>query len=158
MAQCSCGANSQAPIKRGGGMIKVFVQGAFEIINAGHVKVFEYCRSQGDKLIVGLNTNTLLQVYKKRQAVFPYEEKKLVIEAIRFVDEVFPANSFSPMELLKALDIDVYCVAREWEDTKAEEIAWMLSNGKQIKLIPDFGLTRTSQVKERLLAESLAKL
>lgn len=139
-------------------MKKVFVQGAFEIINAGHIKVFEYCRKQGDTLIVGLNTNELLRDYKKREPVFPFDEKKLLIESIRFVDRVVAAPSFSPLLLLKELEIDVYCIAEEWKDSKDEETAYMLSHDRRIVYIPDFGLTRTSQVKEQLLAEALAKL
>ena len=135
-------------------MKKVFIQGAFEIVNAGHIKVFEFCKQQGDKLIVGLNTNELLRDYKKREPVFPFEEKKLLIEAIRYVDEVVPAPSFSPLELLKSLDIDVYCIAEEWRTSKAEEIDFMLSHGKEIVFVPDFGLTRTSAVKKALLEEA----
>ncbi len=137
-------------------MKRVFVQGAFEIINAGHIKVFEFCKEQGDFLIVGLNTNELLRQYKKREPVFPFEEKKILIEAIRYVDLVVPAPEFSPMNLLKALDIDIYCYAEEWAETKVEEIAYMKSIGKRSAWISDFGLTRTSQVKERLLAERMA--
>ncbi len=135
-------------------MIKVFVQGAFEIINAGHIKVFEFCKQQGDILIVGLNTNELLREYKKREPVFPFEEKELLLKSIKYVDHVVKAPSFSPLELLQELHIDVYCVAEEWKETKDEEIAYMLSNDKRIVIIPDFGLTRTSEVKQRLLEEA----
>ena len=138
-------------------MIKVFVQGAFEIINAGHVKVFEYCKKQGDYLIVGLNTNRLLKEYKKREPVFPFEEKKLILESIKYIDQVVPADKFSPANLLVELGIDVYCIAEEWKDTKKVERYHMYSQKKKVVFIPDFGLTRTSQVKERLLAEALAK-
>lgn len=135
-------------------MIKVFVQGAFELLNAGHVKVFEFCRGQGDILFVGLNTNELLKDYKKREAVLPFEEKKIILESIKYVDAVVPTPCFSPIEILKHLDIDVYCIAEEWRDTKSEEIQYMLSQGKRVVFVPDFGLTRTSVIKARLLDEA----
>lgn len=138
-------------------MKKVFFQGSFEILNCGHVKCFQMCRQCGDQLIVGLNTNELVKSYKEREPILPWDEKKQILEAIRYIDQVVPAPLFSPLELLKALDIDVYCIAEEWKDTKSAEIEYMLSKGKRVVYIPDFGLTRTSQIKERLLAEALAK-
>ena len=135
-------------------MKKVFVQGAFEIINAGHIKVFEFCRRAGDFLIVGLNTNELLREYKKREPVFPFEEKKLLIESIRFVDLVVPAPEFSPLALIKSFDIDVYCIGHEWRESKSVEIDFMRFRSKEVIYIPDFGLTRTSTVKQRLLQEA----
>lgn len=139
-------------------MKKGYVGGSWEIINAGHCLVFQRCKKSCDVLFVGLNTNKLLKSYKKREAVFPYKEKKLILESIKYVDKVIPVHNFSPLSILKRLDIDVYYIAEEWKDTKSEEIAYMKKHGKKVVYIPDFGLTRTSQVKERLLAESLARL
>lgn len=138
-------------------MVKVYFGGSFEILNCGHIKCFEMAKKQGDFLIVGLNTNELLESYKHRQAVFPFEEKKIILESIRFIDQVVPVDVFSPLQILKDLDIDVYCCADEWRPTKDEEIAYMQAQGKRVVYIPDFGLTRTSQIKERLLVEALAK-
>jgi len=138
-------------------MIRVYFGGAFEIINGGHIKCFEMAKRQGDFLYVGLNTNALVRSYKGREAVFPYEEKKLILESIRYIDEVIPVDNFSPLQILIAYDIDVYCCAEEWKSTKSTEIDYMLSKGGKVVYIPDFGLTRTSQIKERLLSEALAR-
>jgi glycerol-3-phosphate cytidylyltransferase len=72
-------------------MKTVLIQGAFEIINAGHVQVLRDCRKQGDYLIFALNTNELLEKYKGRKAVLPWEEKSIILSAIRWVDRVIPA-------------------------------------------------------------------
>lgn len=135
-------------------MKKVLFQGTFEIINAGHILCLKKCKDRGDYLIVALNTNELVKSYKKREAILPWEEKKLILEAIRYVDEVVPAPEFSPIKLLQELDIDVYCIAREWEEGKSEEIAYMLSHDKEIFFTEDFGLVHTSEIKRRLLAEA----
>ncbi len=136
-------------------MKKVLFQGTFEIINAGHVLALQQCRTQGDYLIVALNTNELVKSYKKREAVLPWEEKRTILEALRCVNKVVPAHEFSPLKLLKELNIDVYCLAEEWLSSKTEEIAYMLSNDKDIFITTDFGLVRTSQIKQRLLAEAV---
>lgn len=135
-------------------MKKVLIQGAFEIMNAGHIQVLRDCRKQGDHLTVALNTNELLESYKKRAAVLPWEEKKIILEGIRWVDRVIPAPHFSPLALLRDLDIDVYCLNQEWASTKAEEIAFMNEIGGEVFWTKDYPITRTRQIKNTLLEEA----
>lgn len=137
-------------------MKKVLIQGAFEILNAGHVQVFRDCKARGDYLIVALNTNELLREYKGREAVLPWEEKKMILEAIRYVDEVVPAPNFSPLSILDYLDIDVYCLSREWEETKQLEIGFMEKKGGEIFFTTDYPITRTRNIKKTLLEEAKA--
>ncbi len=137
----------------------VFIQGAYDLINWGHVKSFELCKSFGDYLIVALNTNELLEAYKKRQAILPWYQKKEIIESMKFVDEVVEAPDFSPMELLKKHDVDVYVLTEEWKETKSEEIAYMLAKGGEVKFSPRFeGVVCTSEIKRRLLEEARSEI
>lgn len=133
----------------------VLIQGAFEILNAGHVQVFRDCRLQGDHLIVALNTNELLEKYKGRKAVLPWEEKATILRAIRWVDQVVPAPSFSPIDMLE--HVDVYCLSREWEKTKDAEIKYMKEKGGSIFWTTDYPIVRTSGIKKVLLEEALAE-
>lgn len=134
----------------------VLLQGAFDIINWGHIKAFERCKEYGDYLIIALNSNTLVRKYKGRNAVLPWYQKKFIIESCKFVDKVVRADHFSPLELLKRYDVDVYVITREWNDTKAEEIAYMKKKGGRVVYSPRFkGVVSTSQIKERLLAEHI---
>lgn len=132
----------------------VLFQGAFEIINYGHVRAFRRSKGEGDYLIVALNTNRLLEAYKKRKAVLPWAHKAAIIRAIRYVDEVVPAHTFSAMPLLRRLRPAVYMLGDEWIDTKAEEIAFMESIGGRVVILPRYsGVVPTSEIKRRLLAE-----
>jgi glycerol-3-phosphate cytidylyltransferase-like family protein len=105
-----------------------------------------------------LNTNKLLEEYKGRKAVLPWEEKALIISSIRWVDRVVPATEFSPLALLRDLDVDVYCLSHEWESTKTEEIAYMRDKGGSIFWTTDYPIVRTSEIKRRLLMEAQEKL
>lgn len=137
----------------------VLIQGAFEILNSGHVRAFRHARSQGEFLIVAINSNALLKKYKGRDAVLPYAQKKIIIESIRWVDKVICANQFSPLALLKKHDVDVYMIAPEWVKTKAEEIAYMKTKGGKVALCHDYKrVIRTSDIKRGLLAEAQAQL
>lgn len=133
----------------------VFIQGAYEIINWGHIKAFQRAKLLGDYLIVALNSNELIKQYKKREPVLPWYQKKFIIESCKFVDKVVKANEFSPLKLLKKYDVDVYVLTREWQSTKSEEIAYMKSKGGKVSWSPRFkGVVCTSDIKRILLNEA----
>lgn len=143
--------------KKGAPMKKriVLFQGAWEIINMGHVKSFRRAKQLGDVLILALNTNALLKRYKGRDAVLPWSHKKTILEAIKWVDKVVPAHSFSPMSLLKKYDVDVYVLTKEWEQYHPEEIAYMNKKGGKVFFSRRYaGVVPTSEIKARLLAEA----
>lgn len=133
----------------------VLFQGAWEIINYGHVRAFQRAKQLGDVLILALNTNKLLKEYKGRDAVLPWKHKATILRSIRWVDKVVPAHNFSPMELLKKYDVDVYVLTREWEDKHQAEIAWMKAKGGKVFFSRRYaGVVPTSEIKRRLLKEA----
>ncbi len=133
----------------------VLFQGAFEIINYGHVRAFERAKQEGDILIVALNTNKLLKKYKGRDAVLPWYQKKRIIEAIRWVDKVVPAHNASPLSLLKKFDADVFVLTKEWEASHPDSIAYMKAKGGKVFFSRRYaGVVPTSEIKKRLLEEA----
>jgi glycerol-3-phosphate cytidylyltransferase len=134
----------------------VLLQGAFEIINNGHIKALKRARSEGDYLIVALNTDVLLSLYKGRQAVLPWKQKAEVLRGIRYVDKVVAAHLFHPLDLLRRYHVSVYCLTREWYSQHQQEIDYMHSIGGRVVILPRYrAVVYTSQIKERLLAEAL---
>jgi rfaE bifunctional protein nucleotidyltransferase chain/domain len=130
----------------------VFFQGAFDFINYGHIRCIQRAAKLGDILIIGLNTDDLYRDYKGREPVMFYRHKKVVLEALRCVTKVVPARSFSPMALLKKYKPDVYVVAKEWIETKPEEVAFMKSIGGKISITPRYrGGMSTTEIKKRIL-------
>lgn len=137
----------------------VLFQGAFEIINYGHVRAFKRAKRLGDILIVALNTNRLLARYKGRKAVLPWSHKATILRSIKWIDKVVPAHDFSPMKLLKKYDVDVYVLTREWESKHAEEIAYMKAKGGKVSFSPRYaGVVATSDIKRILLEEEKEKM
>ncbi len=134
----------------------VFLQGAFEIINGGHVQAFKLAKSYGDYLIIGLNTNALIKIYKQRSPVMSWKEKATILRSIKYVDKVVPAPAFSPIELLRKYDVDVYCLTEEWTSSKKVEFKYMEHKPTgEIKFLPRFkNATATSIIKKILLKEA----
>jgi len=134
-------------------MKTVLLQGCFDILNSGHVRAFRYAKSKGDYLIVAINTPELITDYKKRKAILPYKDKKLIIESISYVDKVVCARNFSPLELLKKYNVDVYMIAPEWLSTKAEEISYMKSKGCKICMCHNYkNVIRSSDIRRMLIS------
>jgi len=132
----------------------VLIQGAFDILNAGHVMAFRKCTTLGDHVIVALNTDQLYKVYKGKGKgpIVPYRQRKQIIESIRYIDQVVPAMQFSPFNLLKKYDVDVYVYTKEWEKTKEFEIAYMKRNGKKVFVCPRYkNAYCTSLIKQRII-------
>jgi cytidyltransferase-like protein len=93
--------------------IVVAVSGGFDPIHPGHIRMFKEAKELGDKLVVILNNDNWLQK-KKRFNFMPEGERKEVIEAIRYVDEVMitrhPKDSedMSVVEALQRLKPDIF--------------------------------------------------
>jgi glycerol-3-phosphate cytidylyltransferase len=70
-------------------MKTVITYGTFDILHAGHIALLARARSLGDRLFVGLSTDAF-NSRKHKSALLNYENRKAVLQAIRYVDHVFP--------------------------------------------------------------------
>jgi cytidyltransferase-like protein len=68
--------------------MKIFVSGTYDILHAGHVQFFKEARALGDYLIVSFCSNENLKLYKGRESCIPDDNKKILLESIRYVDKV----------------------------------------------------------------------
>jgi len=68
--------------------IKVVVSGYFDPVHAGHIEYFKLAKQLGDKLIVILNNDEQAKL-KKGKHFMPLQERKEILEAIKYVDEIF---------------------------------------------------------------------
>ena len=65
----------------------IIVSGGFDPIHSGHIEYFKAAKEYGDKLIVALNSDAWLE-NKKNKFFMPFDERKLIIESMSYVDEV----------------------------------------------------------------------
>jgi len=87
----------------------VAVSGYFDPLHVGHIEYFKLARDLGDKLVVILN-NDKQAALKKGKSFMPLEERKTILEAIRYVDEVFVSidNDTSVRKSLKYIRPDIF--------------------------------------------------
>src|SRR5690606_18316537 len=74
-------------------MKTVLTYGTFDILHAGHINLLRRARALGDRLVVGLSTDEF-NYGKHKSALLNYENRKVVLESVRYVDEVFPEQDW----------------------------------------------------------------
>lgn len=80
----------------------VFTNGCFDILHAGHVKLLEYAKGLGDKLIVGINSDASVKRLKgNNRPINNQDMRKYVLEQLSFVDEVIIFDEDTPLDLIK---------------------------------------------------------
>ena len=75
-------------------MRKVITYGTYDLLHYGHVKLLQRAKALGDYLIVALSTDEFNWNEKQKKCYFSYEERKSLLEAIRYVDLVIPEESW----------------------------------------------------------------
>ncbi len=70
-------------------MKRVITYGTYDLLHRGHINLLRRAKELGDYLIVALSSDAFNAV-KGKQVYYPYAERKLVLEAVRYVDEVIP--------------------------------------------------------------------
>lgn len=90
-------------------MKRVAVSGYFDPLHVGHIELFERAKAFGDKLIVILN-NEEQSVIKKGRSFMPVSERKIILESLEIVDEVFVSidTDRAQCESLKKLRPDIF--------------------------------------------------
>jgi rfaE bifunctional protein nucleotidyltransferase chain/domain len=86
----------------------VFTNGCFDILHLGHVDYLEKARNLGDKLVVGLNTDSSVSRFKGPQRPVQDEQSRArILSSLQFVDMVVLFDEDTPKELISTLIPDV---------------------------------------------------
>lgn len=94
-----------------------YTTGVFDLFHIGHLNILRNAKEQCDCLIVGVSTDELVQDYKHKKVVIPYEERKAIVEAIKYVDLVVPQKSMDKYEAWKKLHFDAVFHGDDWKGT-----------------------------------------
>jgi glycerol-3-phosphate cytidylyltransferase len=95
-------------------MKKVITYGTFDLIHQGHINILRRAKAMGDYLIVALSTDEFT-AGKGKQTFYTYEERKLILEAIKYVDEVIPETSWEQkIDDVVKHHIAVFVIGADW--------------------------------------------
>ena len=97
-------------------MKKIITYGTFDLLHYGHINLLQRAKEMGDYLIVALSTDEFNSVEKNKITYFSYEERKRLLEAIRYVDLVIPENSWEQkISDVKEFKIDTFVIGNDWK-------------------------------------------
>ena len=97
------------------GRAVVFTNGCFDLLHPGHVALFEAARSQGDLLVVGLNSDRSVRALKgEGRPLVPERERAETIAALEAVDRVVIYDEDTPRDVITALGPDVLVKGADW--------------------------------------------
>ena len=103
----------------------IFTNGCFDVLHVGHIELLKFCKSKG-QVVVGLNSDE--SVTRLKGPGRPYnnqEDRKKVLEACRYVDEVHIFDQDTPWELINNLRPDVVVKGGDYkkEDVVGNDLA-----------------------------------
>ncbi len=97
-------------------MKKVITYGTFDLLHYGHINLLKRAKEQGDYLIVALSTDEFNWDCKQKKCYFSYEERKKLLEAVRYVDLVIPEENWEQkVSDVQEFRVDTFVMGDDWE-------------------------------------------
>ena len=93
-----------------------FTCSSFDLLHPGHVVMLKDCKNVCDYLIVGLQTDPTIDRKNKNKPVQTFNEREIMINSIKYVDEVVKYETESELyDLIKDLNPDVRILGTDWK-------------------------------------------
>lgn len=97
-------------------MKKVITYGTFDLLHYGHINLLQRAKALGDYLIVALSMDEFNSKEKNKITYFSYEERKRLLEAIRYVDLVIPEQNWEQkISDVKEFKVDTFVMGDDWK-------------------------------------------
>ena len=95
-------------------MKRVITYGTFDILHYGHINLLRRAKSLGDYLIVALSSDEF-NLIKEKKSYYNYEQRKLILEACRYVDLVIPENQWEQkIQDIHDYKVDTFVMGDDW--------------------------------------------
>lgn len=97
-------------------MKRVITYGTFDLLHYGHINLLERAKKQGDYLVVALSTDEFNDTEKNKKCFFTFQERKRLLESIRYVDLVIEENTWEQkVQDVKEYHIDTFVMGDDWK-------------------------------------------
>lgn len=101
-------------MKRDDKMKRIITYGTFDLLHYGHINILKKAKEMGDYLVVAISTNEFNDK-KGKKSYFSYEERKKLVESIRYVDLVIPETDWEQkISDIKEFKIDTFVMGDDW--------------------------------------------
>lgn len=128
-------------------MKRVITYGTFDLLHYGHINLLRRAKSLGDYLVVGLSTDEFNNKEKNKECYFDYENRKLLLDAVRYVDCVIPENNWEQkISDIQKYNIDVFVIGDDWKG----KFDYLKDSGVEVVYLPRTKEISTSKIKDDL--------
>ena len=126
-------------------MRRVISYGTYDLLHYGHIELLRRAKQYGDYLIVALSTDEFNKL-KNKKSYYNYEQRKMMLESIRYVDLVIPENIWEQkVDDVKTFKVDTFLMGHDWEG----EFDFLKDECEVIYLKRTEGIS-TTQIKKEL--------
>lgn len=133
--------------ERTAGMKRVITYGTFDLLHYGHINLLRRAKAFGDYLIVALSTDEFNWDSKHKKTYFSYEQRKQLLEAIRFVDLVIPEEDWQQKKTdVKEYHIDTFVMGDDWKG----KFDFLKEEGVDVVYLPRTPEVSSSKIKHDL--------
>jgi len=124
----------------------VFTNGCFDILHVGHVRYLTAARSEGDILVVGLNSDHSTRTIKdQNRPIVSQNQRAEILAGLQCVDYITIFNEPDPLSLITAIKPDVLVKGADWQeqDIIGADVV-KAGGGKVVRVVvaPDISSTR----------------
>ena len=128
-------------------MRRVITYGTFDLLHYGHVNLLRRARGLGDYLIVALSTDEFNRLEKNKKCYFSFDERKLLLESIRYVDLVIPEQNWEQKRSdVHLYNIDTFVMGDDWQG----KFDFLKEEGVEVVYLPRTPEISTTQIKKDL--------
>ena len=134
----------------------VYTVGTFDLLHIGHLDLLEYCKTLGDKFVVGVASDEVVASYKRNVPVIPLAERMRMLKALDCVDDVVSYDKLEYVTQCKAVDADIFVIGEDWGD-KPHNIAvekYLRSKGAKIVQVSYNPQTSSTKIKQNVIAQT----
>ncbi|AKS67785.1 glycerol-3-phosphate cytidylyltransferase [Staphylococcus schleiferi] len=126
-------------------MKRVITYGTYDLLHYGHIELLRRAREMGDYLVVALSSDEFNRI-KNKKSYYNFEQRKMMLESIRYVDLVIPENDWGQKETdVEKYEIDTFVMGHDWEG----EFDFLKDKCEVIYLKRTEGIS-TTQIKKEL--------
>ena len=128
-------------------MKRVITYGTFDLLHYGHINLLRRAKELGDYLIVALSTDDFNNLQKHKTCYFSYGERKLLLEAIRYVDLVIPEENWDQKRTdVHLYHVDTFVMGDDWKG----KFDFLREEGVEVVYLPRTPEISTTQIKNDL--------
>ena len=94
-----------------------YTTGVFDMFHIGHLNILKRAKEQCDFLIVGVSTDELVQDYKHKTPIIPFEQRCSIVEAIKYVDKIVPQTTMDKKVAYEQYKFDALFHGSDWQNS-----------------------------------------